>query len=84
MKALERLAQNRGPGLAKPTPVETEQTEFFKWSDEFRAAEGEAVHCLRRLDGLDEESVVEILPSGLRVGRRPARPAAPAPPRCRD
>ena len=69
MKALERLAQNRGPGLAKPTPVETEQTEFFKWSDEFRAAEGEAVHCLRRLDGLDEESVVEILPSGLRVGR---------------
>lgn len=69
MKALERLAQNRAPGLAKPTPVETEQTEFFKWSDEFRAAEGEAVHCLRRLDGLDEESVVEILPSGLRVGR---------------
>ena len=69
MRALERLAQSRSPGLAKPTPAETEQTEFFKWSDEFRKSEGEAIHCLRRLDGLEQESIIEITPSGLRVGR---------------
>lgn len=71
MKSLERLAQSRIPDLAKPTPSETEKTEFFKWSDEFRQAEAEQVHCLRRLDGLEEESFVEIPPSGLKVGRTP-------------
>ena len=71
MQALERLAQSRNPELAKPTPTEIEKTEFFKWSDEFHQAEGEMVHCLRRLDGLEEESIVEITPAGLRIGRTP-------------
>lgn len=71
MQALERLAQSRSPELAKPTPTEVEKTEFFKWSDEFHQAESEMVHCLRRLDGLEEESIVEITPAGLRIGRTP-------------
>lgn len=71
MQALERLAQSRDPELAKPTPTEIEKTEFFKWSDEFHQAEGEMVHCLRRLDGLEDESIVEVTPAGLRIGRTP-------------
>ncbi|HXG82044.1 MAG TPA: TIR domain-containing protein [Sphingomicrobium sp.] len=71
MKSLERLAQSRIPDISKPTPSEIEKTEFFTWSDEYRRNEGEQVHCLRRLDGLDEESIVEITPAGLSVGRTP-------------
>mgnify|MGYP003575219264 CR=1 FL=1 len=71
MKALERLAQKRASDLSKATPAEAKQTEFFRRSDEHRQTESGQVHCLRRLDGLDEESVVEIAPSGLRVGRTP-------------
>lgn len=71
MRSVERLAESRAPDLSKSTPSEIEKTEFFKWSDEFRQNEGENVHCLRRLDGSEEDPVFEITPSGLRVGRTP-------------
>lgn len=70
MAALDRVAKARDPQLAKPTPTEVEQAEFFKRSDEFRQAEGEHVHFLRRLDGEDEETSFAITPDGLKIGRK--------------
>jgi hypothetical protein len=70
MASLERLGKARETELAKPTPAEVEQAEFFKRSDEFRETEGDQVHCLRRLDGEDEETSFVVTPSGLKVGRK--------------
>ena len=68
--SLERLGKAREPALAKPTPVEVEQAEFFKRSDEFRQAEGDKIHFLRRLDGEDDETIFVITPAGLKIGRK--------------
>lgn len=67
--ALERLGKNGGSGLSKPTQAEVERTEFFNWADEYRRHEGEKVHCLRRLDGEEDETSFVATPSGLRIGR---------------
>ena len=69
--ALERLAKSRASKLSKPTPQEAERTEFFKWSDEMRLAEGDKLHCLRRLDSDAEEVIFAVSASGLRIGRTP-------------
>ena len=68
--ALDRVGKAREPELAKPTPAEIEKAEFFKRSDEFRETEGDAVHYLRRLDGEDEETIFDITPTGLKIGRK--------------
>ena len=70
MASLERLGKARETELAKPTPAEVEQAEFFKRSDEFRETEGDQLHCLRRLDGEDEETSFVVTASGLKVGRK--------------
>ena len=71
MVALERLGQPREPELSKPTQAEIDQAEFFQWSDEYRQAEGDKFHCLRRLDGEDQETSYVVTPAGLSVGRSP-------------
>ncbi len=73
MLALERLSKSRAAKLAKPTQKEGEQTQFYKRSDEFRAQEGDHVHCLRRLDGEKQTTSFIVTPAGLKIGR-----AAPA------
>ena len=70
MASLERLNKPSAPELAKPTPAEVEKAEFFKRADEFRQTEGETVHCLRRLDGEDEEGSFVLKPGGVKLGRR--------------
>lgn len=57
--------------LLAPTPQEVEHTRFFRQSDEFRHQEGEKVHCLLKLDGEDQETLIAVSPSGLKVGRVP-------------
>jgi hypothetical protein len=68
--ALDRLGKAREPEVARPTPSEVEQAEFFKRSDEFRENEGGDIHLLCRLDGEDEETSFTVTPAGLRVGRK--------------
>ena len=68
-KALERLAQKRGV-LQEPTPIEEAQAKFFKRSDDFRRNEGEAVHCLRRLNAPDSEPLHAVSSDGLKIGRK--------------
>jgi len=68
MLALERLSKSRAAKLSKPTQLEDEQTKFYDRSDEFRQREGDKVHCLRRLDDVDPESIM-VTSSGLRFGR---------------
>jgi len=70
MAALDRVGKARETELAKPTAAELEEAEFFKRSDEFRRTEGDKFHCLRRLDGEDEETSFVVTPSGLKVGRK--------------
>jgi hypothetical protein len=70
MASLDRIAKARETQLAKPTPSEVEQAEFFKRSDEDRGNEGANVHFLRRLDGEEEETNFVITPSGLKIGRK--------------
>jgi predicted component of type VI protein secretion system len=69
MRALERLSKSRESELAKPTPQEMEQAEFYARADEFRAQEGDKVHCLERLDGDKVESSFVVTPAGLSIGR---------------
>src|SRR4029453_3444124 len=70
MAALDRVGKARETELTKPTAAELEEAEFFKRSDEYRQAEGDKFHCLRRLDGEDEETSFVVTPSGLKVGRK--------------
>ena len=67
--ALDRIGKAAKPELAKPTQAEFDRAEFFKWSDEFRKGEGDKIHCIRRLDGHDEETSFVVTPEGLSVGR---------------
>ena len=69
--ALERLSKAQESELSKPTPAELQQSEFYKQSDEFRAGEGDEVHCLLKLDGEDQETRFVVTPTGLSVGRAP-------------
>ena len=69
MRALERLSKSRGSELSKPTPLEDEQAQFYKRSDEHRLREGETVHCLQRLDGEEQVTRFVVTPAGLRIGR---------------
>ena len=69
IKALERLAIKRRSALQKATPAEDAHAKFFKQSDEFREGEGEEVHCLRRVHGLDPQAYHMVGPSGLKIGR---------------
>jgi hypothetical protein len=71
MRALERLSRARKSKLAKPTPQENEQTQFYDRADEFREREGDMVHCLQRLDGVLPETRFVVPPTGLRIGRTP-------------
>jgi len=68
--SLDRIVKTRQSELAKPTPAEVEQAEFFKRSDEFRETESDQIHCLRRLDGEDQETCFPITAAGLKVGRK--------------
>jgi hypothetical protein len=70
LKSLDRLGKAQESELAKPTPVEVEQAEFFKRSDEYRESESDTVHYLRRLDGEDEETKFVITAKGSKVGRK--------------
>jgi hypothetical protein len=67
--AASRLSKTLGSELLKPTPLEDEQTQFYKRSDDFRLNEGDKVHCLFRLDGELPETRFVISPSGLTIGR---------------
>lgn len=69
MQALERLSKSRASKLSKSAPLENEQTQFYKRSDEFRESEGDRLHCLRRLDGEEQETSFVVTPAGLKIGR---------------
>ena len=69
MRSLERLSKSQQSDLAKPTPQEVEQAEFYKRADEYRSQEGDRVHCLERLDGDKVESSFVVTPAGLSIGR---------------
>ena len=68
-KSLERLATAQSAALLEPTREERAQAEFFKRSDEFRQAEGDEVHCLRRLHAPDGEPLHIVGIDGLLIGR---------------
>ena len=68
-KALERLAKKRAAALERQTPAEEAQEKFFKESDEFRDAESEEIHCLRRTNADNSEPYHVVKPSGLKIGR---------------
>lgn len=69
IKVLERLAAKRRTALQEPTPTEQVQAKFFKQADEYREAEGDNVHCLRRLHALNADDFHLVGPSGLKIGR---------------
>ncbi len=71
IKALERIAAKRRSALQDPTPTEKSQAKFFKQADEFRQAEGENIHCLRREHALDSQTFYVVGPAGLKIGRTP-------------
>lgn len=70
MSAAARLRDARaGAKLLKPTPLEEEQTQFYKRSDDFRQHENDRIHCLLRLDGEVLETRFVVSAAGLKVGR---------------
>jgi len=69
LKSLERLSKAQESELAQPTATEVEEAEFYKRADEFRAQEGDKVHCLERLAGSHVESSFVVTPAGLSIGR---------------
>jgi hypothetical protein len=69
MRSLGRLSTKLESELAQPTQQEIEAAEFYKQADEFRAQEGDKVHCLERLAGGDVESTFVVTPAGLSIGR---------------
>jgi hypothetical protein len=71
MAALERLGKREESGLAQPTPEEQQRAEFYHRADEYRAQEGDDVHCLLRLDGEEQETRFVVTPVGLKIGRAP-------------
>lgn len=71
MAALERLGKREESGLAQPTREEQERAEFYQRADEYRAQEGDDVHCLLKLDGEEQETRFVVTPVGLKIGRAP-------------
>lgn len=69
LKSLERLSKAQESELAQPTAKEAEEAEFYKRADEFRAQEGDKVHCLERLAGGHVESAFVVTRAGLSIGR---------------
>ena len=69
MRSLGRLSKAQESELAQPTAKEAEEAEFYKRADEYRAQEGDKVHCLERLAGGDVESSFVVTPAGLSIGR---------------
>ena len=69
MAALSRIGDKAGHDLAKPTEEEEHLTQFYRQADEFRAHEGDTVHCLLRLDDDENETSFIVGPGGLRIGR---------------
>lgn len=69
MRSLGRLSKAQESELAQPTPKEAEEAEFYKRADEYRAQEGDKVHCLERLAGGHVESSFVVTPAGLSIGR---------------
>jgi TIR domain/FHA domain len=67
--AHSRLETAPIPKLTEPTPLESEQAEFYKRSDEFRRREREKVHCLEKLDGLIPETRFVVAADALTIGR---------------
>jgi len=69
LRSLGRLSKAQESELAQPTPKEAEEAQFYKRADEYRAHEGDKVHCLERLAGGDVESSFVVTPAGLSIGR---------------
>lgn len=69
MRSLGRLSKAQESELGQPTEKEAEEAEFYKRADEYRAQEGDKVHCLERLAGGDVESSFVVTPAGLSIGR---------------
>ncbi len=70
LSAAARLRESRGgTKLLKPTPMEEDQTQFYKRSDDFRQQENDQIHCLLRLDGEIPETRFVVSASGLKIGR---------------
>ena len=69
IRALDRIGKAQESALAKPTPAEEAQAEFYKRSDEYREQEGGKVHCLLRLDGEEQETRFAVTAAGLTIGR---------------
>lgn len=70
MFAAARLREARGGSkLLKPTPVEEDQTQFYKRSDDFRQNESDQIHCLLKLDGEVPETRFVVGAAGLKLGR---------------
>ena len=67
--ALARISTPVEPELLKPTEQEEQMTQFYRQSDEFRAQEGNMVHCLLRLDEEQSETTFVVGPTGLKMGR---------------
>lgn len=67
--AIKRLNKVPGSALASPTPLEDEQTQFFRRSDAYRLQESDTVHYLQKLDGDNQETKFVVGPSGLKIGR---------------
>ncbi len=67
--ARSRLDKAQVPKLAEPTPLESEQAEFYQRSDEFRRREREKVHCIQKLDGLIPETRFVVAAEALTIGR---------------
>ena len=55
--------------MPSPRRRKRKQAEFYKRADEYRAREGDKVHCIERLDGDRVESSFVVTPAGLSIGR---------------
>lgn len=67
--AIKRLNKVPGSAIAGPLPLDDEQTQFFRRSDEYRLPESATVHCLHKLDEEEQATLFAVSPSGLKIGR---------------
>lgn len=68
-QAREELSKSHAAALLQPTDAEQAQSKFFKASDEFRQAESDTVHCLRRVHAPESAMPHVVTPIGLKIGR---------------
>ena len=67
--AIKRLNKVPGSAISGPLPLEDDQTQFFRRSDEYLLRESDTVHCLQKLDGEEQATRFVVSPSGLKIGR---------------